>query len=230
MLLAIDTSTRIASLAAYDGSNVRAEFTWETADHHTVELMPRIVDLLTQIEVKVDQLTGLAVAIGPGSFTGVRVGVAAAKGLALALNVPIVGIRSSDILAYAQPMIEDHLIIVLQAGRGRLITAHYDHDHSHWFQVGDFALTTAHELGRDWSTPTRLCGELSASDRELLEQQLADRVHLGSPALSLRRAGYLAELAWQRWQRGEVDDTSSLSPMYMPHESVEGTSSTTQVI
>lgn len=223
MLLAIDTSTRIASLAAYDGSNVRAEFTWETADHHTVELMPRIVDLLTQIEVKVDQLTGLAVAIGPGSFTGVRVGVAAAKGLALALNVPIAGIRSSDILAYAQPMIEDHLIIVLQAGRGRLITAHYDHDHSHWFQVGDFALTTARELGRDRSTPTRVCGELSASDRELIEQQLADRVHLGPPALSLRRAGYLAEMGWNKIRSGGGDDPVKLQPIYIAPISLEGT-------
>lgn len=80
MILAIDTATRTASLAIHDGSVVRAEFTWDTSDHHTVELMPRIVELLQQIEVTIDQITGLGVSIGPGSFTGVRVGVAAAKG------------------------------------------------------------------------------------------------------------------------------------------------------
>ena len=144
------------------------------------------------------------------------------SGLQVALNVPIAGIRSSDILAYAQPLIEDHLVIVLQAGRGRLITAHYDHDHSHWFQVGDFALTTAHELGRDRSTPTRICGELSTSDRELIEQQLAGQVHIGPPALSLRRAGYLAEMGWNKIRSGGGDDPVKLQPIYIAPISLEG--------
>jgi tRNA threonylcarbamoyladenosine biosynthesis protein TsaB len=215
MLLAIDTSTRFASLATYDGSNVRAEFTWETIDHHTVELMPRIVDLLEQIDVTVEQLTGLAVAIGPGSYTGVRVGIAAAKGLALSRNLPIVGVRSSDIIAYAQPLIAEHMVVVVQAGRGRLIAAHYDRDQSHWMMVGDYALTIARDLGQNWIKPTHLCGELSASDRESIEQQLGDRVHIASPAASLRRAGYLAEIGWHKIQAGEADDPAKLQPIYV---------------
>jgi tRNA threonylcarbamoyladenosine biosynthesis protein TsaB len=215
MLLAIDTSTRIASLAAYDGSNVRAEFTWETIDHHTVELMPRIVDLLKQIDVTVDQLTGLAVAIGPGSYTGVRVGVAAAKGLALSRHLPIVGVRSSDILAYAQPLIEEHLVVVVQAGRGRLIAAQYDRVDHRWQSVGDFWLTVARDLGQNWIKPTLLCGELSASDRESIEQRLGDRVHIASPALGLRRAGYLAEIGWHKIQAGNADDPAKLQPIYV---------------
>jgi tRNA threonylcarbamoyladenosine biosynthesis protein TsaB len=215
MLLAIDTSTRIASLAAYDGSNVRAEFTWETADHHTVELMPRIVDLLKQIDLKVDQLTGLAVAIGPGSYTGVRVGVAAAKGLALSRNLPIVGVRSSDIIAYAQPLSAEHLVVVVQAGRGRLIAAQYDRVDREWRSVGDYALTVARDLGQDWIKPTLLCGELSASDRESIEQRLGDRVHIASPALSLRRAGYLAEIGWRKIRSSGGDDPAKLQPIYV---------------
>lgn len=223
MLLAIDTSTRTASLAAYDGSSVRAEFTWETGDHHTVELLPRIVDLLHQIDIKIDQLTGLAVAIGPGSFTGVRVGVAAAKGLALARSVPIVGIRSTDIAAYAQPLSDDRLVVVLQAGRGRLIAAHYDRFDDEWRQVGDFALTNAREVGQDWSRPTRLCGELSSSDRESILQRLGDRVHIISPALSLRRAGYLAEIGWNQIRSGRSADPAKLQPIYVAPVALEGT-------
>jgi len=68
MILAIDTATRSASLAVHDGAAVRAEFTWDTSDHHTVELMPRIVEMLAQINVTIDQLSGLGFSIGPGSF------------------------------------------------------------------------------------------------------------------------------------------------------------------
>jgi len=80
MILAIDTATRSAGLAVHDGYRVRAECTWDTSDHHTVELMPRMVEMLDQIDVSIDQISGLGVSIGPGSFTGVRVGVAAARG------------------------------------------------------------------------------------------------------------------------------------------------------
>ena len=65
MILAIDTATRSASLAVFDGAVVRAEYSWDTADHHTVELMPRIVDMLRQIDVPIEQITGLGVSIGP---------------------------------------------------------------------------------------------------------------------------------------------------------------------
>lgn len=222
MLLAIDTSTRMASIAVYDGSIVLAEFTWQIGDHHTVELMPRIVDLLNQVSVSIDQLTGLAVALGPGSFTGVRVGVAAAKGLALARNIPIVGVRSSDIVAYAQPPLEDRLVVVLQAGRGRLIVAHYDRDQNEWRQRGDFALTNARDLGQDWIKPTLLCGELSASDREVITQRLGDRVRIVAPALSLRRAGYLAEIGWHRIRSGRHDDPAQLQPIYVAPVVLEG--------
>ncbi len=149
MILAIDTATRSAGLAVHDGYSVRAEFTWDTSDHHTVELMPRIVEMLDQIDVSIDQISGLGVSIGPGSFTGVRVGVAAAKGLALARNIPIVGVRSTDILAYAVKWCQPPVVVVVRAGRGRWIAARYVKDDD-WQQDGDFSLTTADVIGADW--------------------------------------------------------------------------------
>ena len=215
MILAIDTATRTASLAIHDGSAVRAEFTWDTADHHTVELMPRIVEMLQQIEVTIDQITGLGVSIGPGSFTGVRVGVAAAKGLALARNLPIVGVKSTDALAYAHHWSRPPLVVVVRAGRGRLIAATYLKGRSDWKQDGDFVLTTADQLGADWDRPTTVCGELTAAERETIVRRLSDRVRLSSPAMCVRRAGYLAEIAWQRIQSGQVDDPAALKPIYV---------------
>jgi tRNA threonylcarbamoyladenosine biosynthesis protein TsaB len=214
MILAIDTATRSASLAVHDGHTVRAEFTWDTSDHHTVELMPRIVEMLAQINVSIDQISGLGVAIGPGSFTGVRVGVAAAKGLAMARHIPIVGVRSTDVLAYAVRWCQPPLVVVVRAGRGRWIAARYLKE-DEWQPAGDFTLTTADVIGADWAETTTLCGELSESEQETVQQRLGDRVQLLPPAFSLRRAGFLAEIAWQRIQANRVDDPATIQPIYL---------------
>lgn len=215
MILAIDTATRSAGLAVYDDSGVRAELTWDTADHHTVELLPRVVDLLRQIDVTIDQLDGLAVAIGPGSFTGVRVGVAAAKGLAIARDVPLVGVRTTDIVAYAHHWVKAPLVVVARAGRGRLIAARYQRSRGEWKQDGDFALTTAELIGADWTVSTALCGELTAAERQIVERRLADRVRLLPPAFNVRRAGFLAEIGAQRIRAGQFDDPAALQPIYL---------------
>src|SRR5512136_129894 len=177
MILAIDTATRSAGLAVYDGYSVRAEFTWGTSDHHTVELMPRIVEMLAQINVPIDQIRGLGVSIGPGSFTGVRVGVAAAKGLALARDIPIAGVRTADILAYAVKWCQPPLVVVVRAGRGRWIAARYIKEDD-WRQDGDFTLATADVIGADWEETTTLCGELSESEQKTVKLRLGDRVQL----------------------------------------------------
>lgn len=215
MILAIDTATRSASLAVYDGAVVRAEYSWDTADHHAVELMPRIVDMLRQIDVPIEHITGLGVSIGPGSFTGVRVGVAAAKGLAIARDVPIVGVQTPDILAYAQRWARPPLVVVVRAGRGRWIAARYLKTRIDWKRDGDFWLTTPDLIGQTWDKAVTLCGELSDQERTLIEQRLGDKIALSSGAFSLRRAGFLAELAWQRIHAGEADDVATLQPIYL---------------
>ena len=215
MILALDTATRSASLAVHDGTAVRAEFTWDTSDHHTVELMPRIVEMLAQINVTIDQLSGLGVSIGPGSFTGVRVGVALAKGLAVSRSIPIVGVRSTDILAYAVNWCKPPLVIVVRAGRNRLIAARYTKSRSEWLPDGDFSLTTAELIGEQWDRLTTLGGELTANERETIERRLGERVRLLAPAFSVRRAGFLAEIAWQRIRAGAVDDPAALQPIYL---------------
>ncbi|MFC2038007.1 tRNA (adenosine(37)-N6)-threonylcarbamoyltransferase complex dimerization subunit type 1 TsaB, partial [Chloroflexota bacterium] len=101
MLLAIDTATRMAGLALYDqvAGRILGEETWYSVNNHTVELMPRLVRLLDQQGVTPDGLTGLAVSLGPGSFTGLRIGLGVVKGLALAGRLPLVGVPSLDVVA-----------------------------------------------------------------------------------------------------------------------------------
>ena len=205
------------SLALYDGECVRAEETWRSANGHTVELVPSLVRMLERQRVLPSALRGITVALGPGSFTGLRIGLSVAKGLALTLAIPLIGIPTLDILVYAQARRPGPVCAVLQAGRGRVCAAFYRWRKGQWQRQGDYRLTTFDELCADIETQTFFCGEIDAQVTELLRERLGERAVVASPASSLRRAGYLAELGWQRLERGEVDDPAILAPIYLRH-------------
>jgi tRNA threonylcarbamoyladenosine biosynthesis protein TsaB len=221
LLLAIDTATRVPSLALYDGEWVLAEETWHSANGHTVELMPSLVRMLERQRVSPSELRGIAVALGPGSFTGLRIGLGVAKGLALTLGMPLIGIPTLDALVYAQARERGPVCAVLRAGRGRFSAAFYRRRRGWWQKQGDYRLTTLDELCAEIQTRTFFCGELDAQAAELLRERLGKKAVVASPASSLRRAGYLAELGWQRLKRGKVDDPAALSPIYLRHPPIK---------
>ena len=125
MLLAVDTSTTQVGLALYDGAQVIGEYAWRSSQRHTVELAPAISDLLTRCGLTMDDVHALGVALGPGSFTSLRVGLALVKGLALSKHIPLIGIPTLDILAAAQPASKLPLGVAIQAGRSRFAFGWY---------------------------------------------------------------------------------------------------------
>jgi len=214
MLLALDTSTRKVGLALFDGVQILSEVMWQTKDYHTVELAPSVADMLARSDVKVTDLTALAVAIGPGSFTGLRIGLALAKGLALANRLPLVGVPSLDILAAAQPVRQGLMVAILRAGRGRLAVGWYQASNGAWRLRGAPAALTAQELSESIQEPTLVCGELTEEEQRLLGRKRKN-VILAPAAQSVRRPAWLAELGWKRWLTGRVDDPNTLSPIYL---------------
>ena len=214
MLLALDTSTHTVGVALYDGSRVLSESVWTSPDFHTVELAPKVAEVLAKAGMTATELGAVAVAIGPGSFTGLRIGLALAKGLALAHHLSLVGIPTLDILAAAQPVREAQLVAVLRAGRGRLAAGWYQKRGNSWQAAGSIELLTADALSERIQSPTLVCGELTGDEQQLLRRKRKNIV-LASPAQSLRRPAFLAELGWKRWQSGEVDNPATLSPFYL---------------
>lgn len=214
MLLALDTSTSQIGLSLFDGSQVLAELTWTSQLRHTVELAPAIQELLVKTGVPVSELKALGVAIGPGSFTSLRVGLALAKGLALARHIPLVGIPSLDVVARAVPVQDLPLVACLQAGRGRLAVGRYQASPGGWETRGKVEGMTADELAASIKSPTLVCGELTGEDRQRLARKYRN-VSIPSPAQCLRRPGLLAEMAWERWQVGDIPPAESLAPIYL---------------
>jgi len=216
MLVAIDTATDYASLALHDGFQVLVEHTWESPRRHTVELLPRLAAALEQLGLRADHLSGVAVTQGPGSFTGLRVGMAVAKGLALARGLPLIGVPTLDVVAAAQGRDRRPLCAVLQAGRGRICTAIYRWRGGEWRLREGPRLTTWSALAEETTSPTLFCGEVDLMGAEALAA-LGELAVLLPAATRLRRAGFLAEIAWRRLNRGEADDPATLTPIYLQY-------------
>jgi len=212
MLLAVDTSTAQVGLALHDGNQVLGEMIWTTRQHHTTELAPALGELLTRSGTSMDMVNMLGVAIGPGSFTSLRVGLSFVKGLSLARSLPVVGIPTLDILAAAQPGQKKPLVAVLQAGRGRLALSWYRYSKKGWQAEGPARVGTVDGLIGEIKSPTLIAGELTPEERQRLSR--ANTI-LASPANCLRRPALLSELAWTRVQEGRMDDPASLAPLYL---------------
>ena len=215
MLLAVDTSTRSIGVALYNGDWVLSESTWISKSHHTVELAPAVTETLLHVGADKTALKALGVAIGPGSFTGLRIGLALAKGLCLSHRLPLIGIPTMDVIAAAQPVEPDfELATVLEAGRRRLAIGWYHVQGGKWQSKDDLHNMTVEEFVESITEPVIVCGELNGEARQLL----CDKgVVLPSPAQCVRRPGVLAELAWKRWQAGKIDNPATLKPIYLHH-------------
>lgn len=218
MLLAIDTATQVMSIALHDGRSLLAEQTWRTANNHTIELAPAVQTMLEQCDVGITRLTGLAVSIGPGSYSGLRVGVALMKGLASARNLPLVGVSSLDTIAAGQPHYQGGLVVVVQAGRGRITVGRYQWRKGRWSNRGEPQLMDWETLIASIDGAAYITGDVDEPGHLALGDAAANNVPvmLVPAAFRLRRAGFLAEEAWERLKAGKGNfEAARVAPIYI---------------
>jgi len=209
LFLALDTSTRFASVAVFDGEQVISETTWLAGREHSTRVLVEVEVALERVGRSVAELTGLVVACGPGSFTGVRVALSVAKGMASGLGIPAWGVNSLDVVALAAQPADLPVRAVIEAGRGRYATALYANGRP----VGEARLATLAELLALITEPTVLIGEARPADRTSV--QANGNVKLAPVASSARRAGFLAELGWRLAQSGAPGDARQLDAVYV---------------
>jgi tRNA threonylcarbamoyladenosine biosynthesis protein TsaB len=203
-ILAIDTSTEHAGLAlgTEDGIFTRS---WAAGRTQTTSVLPVIDELLHEAGLAPSDISAVAVATGPGTFTGLRVGMSIAKGIVLARGIPIVGIPTLEITAAQVPDVDD-LIAVLPAGRGRVVWQRFGRD-------GEEAPhnSTLDELIQHLGSfpDVLIAGELAEAHQERIAQ-----VH-GAVRWEHRDPAVLLRLASERLARGDADDPVTLEPMYL---------------
>lgn len=215
MKLAIDTSTEIASIALVQDNIVLAELTWRCGQNHTTQLLPSLTYLLEKTKTDLQSARCIIVAKGPGSFNGLRVGVAAAKGLAFSLGIPIIGISTLEAEAYQHAETGLPTCPIHNAGRGEIAAALYQKKRNKWLQLIPERITTIEALCAQITEKTLFCGEYITIIADELKKQLKQKAIIASPAARVRRASFLAELGQQRLEAGDVDDVSTLQPIYL---------------
>lgn len=227
MLLALDTATVTASIALYDlaADQLLVEQTWQARRRHTQELLTVAQQLLSQVGVAIQQLSALAVTVGPGSFTGVRIALSTAKGIGLGLAAPprVIGIPTLSVTAAPWlSLLSAHsratICAYIQAGRGRYNWVNFgageqlrrpnaaDHQTG---SVDEFAQALAQRMPQ----PIWLIGELDSG----LQQAVTPLAHVVTvdAVSSWRRAGALARLAALHFTAGVEDDLQTLQPLYL---------------
>lgn len=244
LLLALDTSTRQASVALSDEHMLYGEYTWQIGNNHSVELLERIQRLVVvDCGSSLQAIDGVAVATGPGSFNGVRVAVATAKALAFALQKPLVGVSTLEIIAAQHDKWRGPVCSILEAGRSELFAACYLFDGVDNVgmitylirQLSEYLMLSPHQLvahinehmdqwagvpGKRQVPPILFCGEMSETTRQVLNEQMQGKSLFIENLQSIRHASTLALLAIQRLYDGKIEDPMLLEPLYLRRPSI----------
>ena len=219
MELSIDTSTGTAGVALSREGRLLAEMAWFAGRNHTTHLHSGIEYLLKQQGVKPVDLKGIIVAIGPGSFSGLRVGVSAAKGMALALEIPLAAVSTLAVEAYQFAVTGLAMRPLLDAGRGELSTALY-----RWqggmTELEPANIATVDDICARTKERTVLCGEQLPAVADVLKARMGELAIIPPFSTLMRRPGHLAELGWKGLKEGLTADVATLQPEYLRAPSI----------
>ncbi|MBI2858412.1 MAG: tRNA (adenosine(37)-N6)-threonylcarbamoyltransferase complex dimerization subunit type 1 TsaB [Chloroflexi bacterium] len=219
MELSIDTSTQVASIALSQEGFIRAETTWDAGMQQTRELLPAVESMLAMMHRTFADTSAVYVSLGPGTFAGVRIALSTAKGIALSLGVPIVGVGTMTLEAF--PFVHAGLpvMVIRAAGRSEFAFAYFGGVDGKCEAVSPIRLTTFEEVCSAVPQKTIICGDFGAELEQRLRSALGPLAVIPAPAVRLRRASSLAACGWDRLRSGKVDDVASLQPIYLrgPH-------------
>jgi len=218
-LLAVETSTLTGAVALLDAGRLVAESRLTVALTHGERLLSAVDALLRAAHWRLGDVEALAVAVGPGSFTGLRVGVSTMKGLAFATGKPLVGVPTLDALAWTLPFAVHPVCPVLDAKKGEVYTALYRTTAGRLEQLWPYRAVDprilAEELAREAGGPVIFVGDGVGPSEAVLRGALGAAAWVAPPAHRLPSAASLGELGWTALARGQVADPGTLVPLYI---------------
>lgn len=212
IVLALDSSAATLSVALLRDTAPLAERGWRARRPHGEALIPAIEATLRDAQLTLDAIGMIAVATGPGSFNGIRGGIAVATGLALARGLPTVGVPTLDALAYAQAGRAKVVCALLPAGRGELYGASFSGTWRDWRRRGGYTVAPLDQHLRDLPAGTLLCGELP---EDIVEQATTRGLTCAPAVASFARASYVGALAAARVAEAGFDAAASLHALYL---------------
>lgn len=217
-ILALETSGLAGSVAALDGEGVAVERTLDATQRAARTLAPAIRNLLREVGWRPADVRLVAVAAGPGSFTGLRIGVTTAKTFAYAVGAEVLGVNTLEAIAFAAPAESSPLHVVMDAQRGELFAATFARDESGRLSFG----TPTHIVAAETWLAALAPGEFVAGPAlERLRDRLPDGVVALPNELCTPRAAAVAGLAREQHAAGKRDDVYQLTPNYFRQSAAE---------
>ena len=222
-VLALDSSGMVASVAIVEEEHVIAEYTVNYKKTHSQTLVPMLDEIVRMTELDLKKIDAIAVAGGPGSFTGLRIGSATAKGLGLALDKPLIHVPTAEGMAYNLYGYEGLICPIMDARRNQVYTGLYTfsekEDGTEEFQViqeqAAVAVEELIQLLNQYQKPTAFLGDGVPVYRELLEKGL-DVPHFYAPAhLNRQRAAAVGALGIQYYKEGKSESAAEHKPDYL---------------
>jgi tRNA threonylcarbamoyladenosine biosynthesis protein TsaB len=218
LLLAIDTTTRVCSVALGDHEKIWAEYQLNGKNTHSQRLMPLIVSLFRDSGIDKSRLEGVALTIGPGSFTGIRIGMATAKGLCQGLNIPAVGVMTLDALAEACTFFPGLICPILDARKNQVYTALYRGAAGDPEMLQPAAALSIDELGHKlaaYEDEVIFLGDAVESYGGALRQILGQRYREMPLPSRLNRAALVLQKGIKLWQEKGPVSPYALKPLYI---------------
>lgn len=222
-VLGIDTATLACSAAIVSPDRVVAELTVQTRKTHSERLMPIIQQLLEDANLTPRDLGGIAVSIGPGSFTGLRIGMTTAKSMAYALDIPVVGIPTLDALAAQFPYSARVIYPIVDAQKGRVYTGRFNTSTGYPASLSAYEVIDLAELIKriaNEGQPIILAGELAEFSEQLQDVERSV-IELASPLNRMPRGATVAMLGLRQLLSGLGQDPQTLLPLYIRRSEAE---------
>jgi tRNA threonylcarbamoyladenosine biosynthesis protein TsaB len=220
-ILAVDTATKSCSVAIMDAGSLSAELITLNEETHSKHLMELIHKVLGMVSFNVGELNGMAVTIGPGSFTGLRIGVSTIKGMAHALDKPVVGISSLDALAWQCAERSYLICALLDARKGEVYSATYRFRDDTLTQISREKASTPVAAIEGIKEPCVFIGSGAELYREDITKILGDRAYFAPEGDHIIRASSVGFLSMQRFKTRDTVEIASLVPHYIRKSDAE---------
>lgn len=213
-ILAIDTSNQVLGVAIAKDNQLLGEIKTNLAKNHSVRLMPAIDQLMNEVSMKPEELDKIVVAKGPGSYTGVRIGLATAKSMAWALRVPVIGVSSLEVLAYQGRFFNGLICPFFDARRGLVFSAAYE-----WgaeqpvekYKETNMLMTDFLDAISEEEKPVLFLSPDIELYRDKIKEKLGDRAIIPAFSFHVADASHLIVAGTKK----QVESTHALTPNYL---------------
>ncbi len=217
-ILALDSSGLVASVAIVTEESVLAEYTLNFKKTHSQTLLPMLDEIVSRVELDLNQIDAIAISSGPGSFTGLRIGSATAKGLGLALNKPIIPVPTLEGLAYNLFGTEKVVCPMMDARRNQVYTGLYEVQGEELNVIHSqtaIALEEILSIVKDLNREVIFLGDGADVHKEVISRELKEKAIFAPMHLNKQRAGALGALAIQYYMKNLIETATEHEPVYL---------------